>query len=70
MSRSENSGKTKGLLLFYDEIRKLHVPDRATQGIDVTQLTGESKNRSWRLGRLEMPAKYSRDNEYLIYGYR
>ena len=67
MSVSENSGKTRDHLLFYDEIRKLNVPDQTVQGIDVAQHTGKGLNCSWQL---EMPAEYSRDNEYLLYGYR
>jgi hypothetical protein len=63
----ENSSKTKGRLLFYDEIRKLNVPDQTVQDIDIAQHTGRSRNCSWHLG---IPAKYSRDNEYLMYGYR
>ena len=38
----ENNGKTKGRLLFYDEIRKLHVPDQTAQDINVAQHTGKS----------------------------
>jgi len=67
MPRAESSGETKGRLLFYHEIRKLHVSDQAEKDIDVAQHTGKGLNCSWQL---EMPAEYSRDNEYLLYGYR
>jgi hypothetical protein len=49
MSIPENSGKTKGRLLFYDEIRKLHVFDQAAQDIDIAQHTGKGLNCSWYL---------------------
>ena len=67
MPRAESSGETKGRLLFYHEIRKLHVSDQAEKDIDVAQHTGKGLTCSWQL---EMPAEYSRDNEYLLYGYR
>ena len=67
MSIPENIGTRQGRLLFYNEMHKLRVPDRATKGIDIAQLTGESRNCLWHIG---IPAKYSRDNEHLMYGYR
>ena len=44
MSIPETSGKTRGRLLSYDEIRKLHVSDQMAQDIDVAQHTGKSMN--------------------------
>jgi len=67
MSIPESSGKTGGRLLFYDEIRKFHVSDQTAQDVDVEQHTGRSMNCLYHFGML---AKYCRDNEYLLYGYR
>lgn len=67
MSLSGTSGKAKDRLLFYDEIRKFHVLDRPAQDIDVAQHIGKSRIYSRHLGTL---AEHSRDNEYLLYGYR
>lgn len=67
MSPLENSRRSKGRLLFYDEICKLHVSDQASQDIDVSQHTGEGLNCSWHL---TTPSECCRDDDYLLYGYR
>ena len=67
MSIPVTSGKAKDRLLFYDEIRKFIVLDQPAQDIDVAQHIGKSRIHSRHHGTL---AEHSRDNEYLLYGYR
>ena len=67
MSINGTSSKAKDRLLFYDEIRKFIVLDQPAQYIDVAQHIGKSTSYSRQLGTL---AEHSRDNEYLLYGYR
>lgn len=67
MSVSDSNDKAKDRLLFYDEIRKFHVLNQPAQDIDVAQHIGKSRIYSRHLGML---AEHSRDNEYLLYGYR
>jgi hypothetical protein len=67
MSIPGTSSKANDRLLFYDEIRKFIVLDQLAQDIDVAQHIGKSRIYSRHQGTL---AEHSRDNEYLLYGYR